>query len=320
MLSEWNDRRHAEAILKVAKSIRVGESTVTDVLKAATTLRGLLDVRKGVDQDHFPVETIPISSCRSADCVLFFHLAPSDAPTTLYHLQAKYPALRKTLRVNTLMLTVSTSKGIVQRVEVTAQTIDDKTANEATATISNNKHDNPWSVKTVGGIMEGETNVGTHSIEIEATVAADATKKNQAFDFDVGCLRITRHCSPCSLLPFACQEYEHGGWFYFQMPEGLLIEFQTAVNALPLGVSQDAVANRLGWAGLFNRTLFEDKLPFHFPDGAMSGDSDPRRLIYYVRRHREHQYNPEDQTVTLTFENDKLVRIKSEIAGFKNRP
>jgi len=103
------------------------------------------------------------------------------------------------------------------------------------------------------------------------------------------------------------------------MPEDLLNDFRLAVNGMPLGLSEEAVGDRLGWGSLFHKQLFADKLPYQFPDGAMLGDSDPRRLIYYVRRRREHEDRSEDRTGTLTFKNDKLVRIESQVEGIRNR-
>jgi hypothetical protein len=205
--SDWNNRRQAEAMLTLARTIQVGESTVADVMQAAEMLRENLDVRKGVDQSHFPTETVPISACASVDCVLFFHLSRWDKPAALVDLQLEHPRLRKKLPLNTLMLTVSTSTGIVQTVQAFAETVDDQTASEATTTITNDRHASPWRIERRGRVMEGQINAGMSAVEIHATSAADHARKARAFDFNLSCLRITRHCSACELLPFACQDH-----------------------------------------------------------------------------------------------------------------
>jgi len=142
-------------MLTLARTIHVGESTVADVMQAAGKLRGILDVRKGVDQSHLPTETVPVSACASVDCVLFFHLLRWAKLTALLDLQLEHPRLRKKLPLNTLMLTVSISTGIVQTVEVFAETEDDQTASEATTTITNDRHASPWRIERHGEIVEG---------------------------------------------------------------------------------------------------------------------------------------------------------------------
>jgi len=219
---------------------------------------------------------------------------------------------------------ISTAKGVVQEIGVFAMSVDERTSYMANTKITGDKNASPWRIRRGGGSMEGtgEIIAGVDQIEIQATPNATSTRKIGALDFDLGCLRLTRHCSPCQLLPFACQEYDHGEWFYFELPGDLLKNFQTAVNELPLGSSEEMVASRLGWGGLTRQELFKDKLPYRFPDGTMFGDSDPKRLIYYVKRWREEQDTDSwDRRVTLIFDkNGRLARAESQVDGIRSRP
>jgi hypothetical protein len=325
LLSNWNNRRRAEAMLTLAKTLRVGESTVSDVVQASGILRKTMDVMKGVDEYHMPVEKVSLSACASIDCVFLFEPAPWDKRSPLlYRLQIKYSKLRKWLRWNTLFVEISTTKGVVQEIGVFAMSVDERTSYMANTKITGDEKVSPWRVRRGGGSMEGpgEIIAGVDQIKIQATPNATSTRKMGALGFDLGCLRLTRHCSPCQLLPFACLEYDQGDWFYFELRGDLLKNFQTAVNELRLGSSEEVVASRLGWGGLTRQELFEDKLPYRFPDGTMFGDSDPKRLIYYVKKWREeYEGNSRDRTVTFVFDkHDRLAGIKSEVEGIRGRP
>jgi hypothetical protein len=280
---------------------------------------------KAVDEYHMPVERVPISACASTDCVFLFEPAPWDKRSPLlYRLQIKYSNLRKWLRWNTLFVEISTTKGVVQEIGVFAMSVDERKSYMANTKITGDKNASPWRIRRGGGSMEGpgEIIAGVDQIKIRATQNATSSRKIGALDFDLGCLRLTRHCSPCQLLPFACQEYDHGDWFYFELPDDLLTNFKTAVNALPLGSSEETVENRLGVALPFGRKLFEDKLPYLFPDGTVFSDSNPPRLIYYLKKWRdEDEGNSQDRTLTLVFdERNRLTGIRSQIEGIRSRP
>jgi hypothetical protein len=309
-------------MLTLAKTIRVSESTVPELVQAAGILRKTMDVRKGVDQYHMPVEKVQINACASTDCVILFEPAPWDKQTFLSELQIKYPKVRRWLRLNRLSVEIATTNGIVQNIGVFVMSVDDRKAYLVDTKITGDKNVSPWRVERGGGAIEGQINGGVENMKIQATPNATSIRRSGALDFDLGCFRLTRHCSPCQLLPFACQEYERGDWFYFEMSGDLLMNFRTAVNELPLGSSEETVANHLGWGGLSHRESFEDKLPYRFPDGTMFGDSDPKRLIYYVKKWRkEYEGNSQDRTMTLVFdENDRLARVESQVEGIRSRP
>ncbi|HKM49060.1 MAG TPA: hypothetical protein VJX69_15825 [Terriglobales bacterium] len=310
-------------MLTLAKTVRTGESTVTDVTRAAGALRVALDVRKGVDLHHMPVERVPLSACASADCVIFFGSAPWDEHGLVYDLQIKNEKLRKWMRWNTLSAAVSTSKGVVQDLDVYALSVDDKVAHTAISEIAADRNTSPWTIQRRGGGFKGpgEVMVGMDGIQVQATSDAVNRRKVGALDFDLRCMGLTKHCSACQLLPFACQDYEHGDWFYFEMSGDLLNNFQIAVNELPLGTSLEAVENRLGAALPFGRQLFKDKLPYSFPEGTVFENTDTRRLFYYVKRRRENEGDSQDRTVTMVFDkNDKLARVESQVDAIRSRP
>lgn len=318
----WSNRRKAEAILALARTVRVGESSATDVTQAAGILGVPLDVRKSVPQ-KMPVEKVPFSACGSTECVIFFGPAPWDEHGLLYNLQIKNEKLRKRLRWNTFSVAVSTRRGIVRDMEVYALSVDDKIAHAAVSKITADRKDNPWRIRRSGGSFKGpgEVIVGMDMIEIQATSNAVPARKESALEFDLSCLGLTRHCSPCQLLPFACQDYKDGNWFYFEMSGDLLNNFQIAVNELPFGTSIEAVENRLGAALPFGRQLFENRLPYSFPGGTVFENTDPKRLIYYVKRRRENEDDSQDRTVTMVFDkNDKLVSVESQVNSIRSRP
>jgi hypothetical protein len=282
-----------------------------------------LDVRKGVDLHHMPTERVPLSACASADCVIFFGSAPWDEHGLVYDLQIKNEKLRRWLRWNTLSAAISTSKGVVQDLDVYALSVDDKIAHVAFSKIVAEQNASPWRILRSGGGFKGpgDVAVGMDRIEIQATSNATPIRRIGALDFDLRCMESTKHCSPCQLLPFACQDYEHGDWFYFEMSGDLLNKFQIAVNELPFGTSLETVENRLGVALPFGRQLFEDKLPYSFPNGTVFEDTNPRRLIYYVKRRRENDDDSQDRTVTMVFgKANTLMRVESQVDAIRSRP
>ena len=106
------------------------------------------------------------------------------------------------------------------------------------------------------------------------------------------------------------------------MPPVLLKDFQAAVNHIKLGSTEDNVVKTIGWGGLTSQQLFDDKLPYRFPESTMLGDRDPESLIYYVKKWRENDNeNPKNQKVTFNFDQeDRLVRIDSQADGVHSLP
>jgi len=323
-LSDWHRRMEAKAMLALAREVRIGETTLSDLSRAAEALRVNLDVRSYKDRGAFPVRKALLGECASRDCVVFLGSAPYDEQGFLYSLQLRSKRLRKWLPWNSLSVALPTSKGIVKSTEIYMLSVSDERGNGAFSTISADRISSPWRIVRKGGSLEGpgEVVVGMDRIEVQATPAADPIRRIGALDFDLSCIALTKHCSPCQLLPFACEDYDHGDWCYFEMSGGLLRSFQAAVNELPLGSTKLGVEDRLGFCGFPNEGLFDDRLPYRFPDGTMFEDSDPTRLIYYVKKRREEREgSPQDQTVALTLDKqERLAAISSQVAGISSRP
>jgi hypothetical protein len=311
-------------MLAVAKGIRVGESTLPDLIRAAQSHRVNLDSRNYAHKNQIPTEKLPVSACAATDCAIFLGSTPWEDQGLLYDLQIKNKRLRRWLPWNRFSIAFSTSKGVVQRIDLSAFSADDRLAHIATSKVSADRNISPWRILRGGGGFEGPGNltVGMDRVEIEATPGAGALRKVGALAFDLSCMRLAKHCSPCQLLPFACQDYEQGDWNYFEMSGDLLNSLRIAINGLPLGSSETIVVNRIGSDGITSHELFDDKLPYRFPSGTMFSDNDPKRQVYYVKKWREEREgNPQDQTVTFFFdEHAKLTRIVSAVDGIHTRP
>ncbi|HEX8817563.1 MAG TPA: hypothetical protein VF753_18875 [Terriglobales bacterium] len=320
-----NRRRELEArgMLTLARNVRLGATTLSELSQAAAALRVNLDVRTYKDPGAFAIQKASMGECASKDCVIFLGSAPWGEHGLLYNLQIKSKELRKWLPWNDLSVALPTADGIVKSVEIQILSVNDARANMASSTIRGDRVGSPWRILRNGGSMEGPGEVvsGMDRIEIEATADADPSRRAAALDFDVSCMRLTRHCSPCGLLPFACEDYDHGDWYYFEMSGELLRNLQVAVNGLPMGSPKSDIESRLGFGGLTNKELFDDKLPYRFPDGTMFEESEPTRLIYYVKKWREeHEGSPQDQTVTLAFDKqERLASITSQVGGISSR-
>jgi hypothetical protein len=179
-----------------------------------------------------------------------------------------------------------------------------------------------WNIRRYTAFNTGGPGRTTPTVEIEFNPRSRHPNQGGTLDFNLNCLRIGRRCSRCEILPGICEDDEHGDWFYFEMSDNLLKDFQTAVNELRLGNSERIVVSRIGWGGLTSRPLFDDKLPYRFPDGTMLGERDPERLIHFVKKWREQDRpNPQDQTVTFVFDKqDRLTGIMSQADGIRSRP
>jgi hypothetical protein len=323
-LSDWDRQRQAEAMLAIAKSVRVGESTLADLIEAAKSHRVNLDSRNYLNKQQMPSEKVPVSACANTDCAIFLGSALWENHGPLYDLQIKNKRLRRWLPWNTFFVVFSTSNGVVQSMDLSAFSADDTLARIAISKVSTERNVSPWRILRSGGGFKGpgDLMVGMDRVEVQATPDTVPTRKIGALGFDLSCMQLMKRCSPCELLPFACQDYEQGDWYYFEMSGDLLNSLRSAINGLPLGSPETIVVNRVGWDGLTSQELFDDKLPYRFPDGTMVSDSDPKRLIYYVKKWREEREgNPRDKTVTFVFDQQgKLAKITSDVDGIQTRP
>ena len=177
-----------------------------------------------------------------------------------------------------------------------------------------------WNIRRYTAHITGGPGRHAPTVELKFNPRSQHPNQEAALDFNLKCLRLGRSCSTCEILPSACEDDEHGNWFYFEMPPELLKDFQAAVNHLKLGSTQDNVVKIIGTGGLTLQRLFDDRLPYRFPDGTMYGDV--QSSIYYVRKWRETDHeNPKNQNVTFIFDKrDRLVRIDSKADGIHSLP
>lgn len=322
LLFDLSAERISEAMLTLARTIRVGETTVPEMQRVAGSLRVSMDARKQVEKDSIAIEKVPISGCLENDCVIYLGPSPLEKKGFVSDLQVWYPRSGKWLRSNTFYVAATTRKGVVQEIQVFVISIDGKTAYEAITIIRNDISTGPWTIRREEGWFEDRITTGLKEVKIHASPNASRQIRMRALDFDLGCLHLTKYCSECEILPFACQEYEHGDWYYFEISGDLLNNFQTAVNELRLGSLKATVLSRLGNGGPSGGELFKDRLPYLFPDSTMSDSADPNRLIYYVKKRRQgYEGDSKDRVITLAFDrNDRLVRIESQVDGIHSRP
>jgi hypothetical protein len=133
----------------------------------------------------------------------------------------------------------------------------------------------------------------------------------------------TKVLAECEILSRICEDAEHGQWFYFEMSDDLLNDFRATVDELPIGSAEEVLTHRLGGDRLTSKNLYDDKLPYRFPDGTVFlGDTSPLSVIDYVKKRRDrNEDSPEDQKVTfILHDRGRLVRVASQAEGIRSRP
>jgi hypothetical protein len=186
----------------------------------------------------------------------------------------------------------------------------------------------PWSIRKVQAHITGGPGRRTNEIRVEAWSSAPRDRIMRTFDFNARCLWLGVHCSRCQILPSACEWYNHGDWYEFEMPREALTKYRQAVNDLKLGVQENAIYDELGTTDGLDTgrklcDLARDRLPFDFPEGTILG-SCPGDLTFYVKKWRLDWGSaeaPGDQSVTFVMDNDcRLQRIESRVDGIPSHP
>ena len=328
LIASLNVIRHrsAQRFLNVMRTVNVGTTTGNEALKVAQPFDAQVYILRHTElPSGFSDQLLDVqpADCVSGNCTLSF-----DADAHLHWLSGiaypfwTWPVLRKWVPISGIYGNVTVEHGIVSELLVALESIQEKEVHRARTVITSKPSLPMWSIERYTAVNTGGPGRTTPTLLTTFNPRSPHAGQDAALDFNLNCLRIGRHCSPCEILPRICEDDEHGEWFYFEMPDDLLKNFRTTVNRLPLGSSLDLVVNRVGWDGLTSRELFDDRFPYRFPDGTMFGDSDPRRLIYYVKKWRkQRERNPRDQTVTFVFDKqDRLARITSQVDGVGTRP
>lgn len=319
--------RDAQGFLNVVRAINVGETTGRELVGVVRQY----DVRAYVIKETqsgpaYSIQAVDVSpiDCVSADCTLSFGAdAHARWLTAVSYPLFKWPVLRKWLPISGLFANVTVERGTVSEVLVELESIQQEEDHRGRAFITS-RPGPAWNIKrytafsTGGGL--GRTSPTVETIDNPKWPHQNA---DAALDFNVRCLRIGQSCSACEILPRICEDDDHGQWFYFEMSGDLLSNFRAAVNELPMGSSEDILNHRIGEDRLTSKNLYDDKLPYRFPDGTVFlGDTSPLSVIYYVKKWRErNEDNPKDQKVTFVFDKeDRLVQIISQADGILNRP
>ncbi len=320
--------RRAQRFLNALRTVKVGSTTGSEALKVAHPFDAQVYIHRHTELPSGfsdQLVDVPPADCISGNCTVSFG---PDAPlhwlSGIYYPFWTWPVLRKWVPISGIYASVTVEHGIVSELQITLESIQEKEVHTARTVVASNPSLPTWNIERYTAFHTGGPGKTSPTVEVRFNPRTRYPKQESALDFNLNCLRVGRSCSQCEILPGICEDEEHGEWFYFEMPDDLLKTFQSAVNKLPLGISEDSVVSRLGceWGGFGSWDLFDDKLPYRFPDGTNFGDIDPPRLIYYVKKWRERREgNNRDQTVTLVFDKqDRLVRIVSQADGVRNRP
>ena len=318
-------RRDAQDFLNALRSVKVGTTTGGEALKCA----------QGFNADAYILKHTELSSgssgqlvdvspneCISANCTLSF---AADAHTLwlrpFFYPLWKWPILRKWVPISGLSANVTVEHGIVTGLFVEMESIQQKEIHTARTVVTSKQVAAAWNIRRYTAFNTGGPGRTRPTVEVSFTPRSAHQNQDAALDFNLKCLQIGRTCSQCEILPRICEDEANGNWFYFEMSGDLLKNFQIAVNGLRLGCSEDAVVDRIGWGGITPHPLFDDKLPYRFPDGTMFGDDNPKQLIYYLKKRREGGENLQDQTVSFVFDKqDRLTGIISKADGIRSRP
>jgi hypothetical protein len=213
---------------------------------------------------------------------------------------------------------VTVEHGVVTEIFVELDSMQ-KEETQRGRTVITSKSVPAWNIRRYTAFNTGGTTRTSPTVEATLNPKWPHPNQDAALDFNLRCLGLGRSCSSCEILPRICEDDEHGQWFYFEMSRDLLSSFRDVVNELPMHCPEGLVMNRVGGGRLTSQALYDDKLPYRFPDGTVFGDAEPNRLIYYLKKRREaNNDDPKDQKVTFVFDDeDRLAAIVSQADGIR---
>ena len=267
---------------------------------------------------------VPQSDCISGNCSLSFN---ADANTkwmeAISYPLLRWEILRRWIPLTGIYADIAVEHGTVIDLVVDQVSLQQEDYHQARIIITSKPLASPWNIRRYTAHITGGPGRHAPTVELKFNPRNRHPNQEAALDFNLECLRFGRNCSTCEILPGVCEDYEHGDWFYFELSPELLKDFQAAVNHLNPGSTEDNVVKIVGSGSFASQRLFDDRLPYRFPDGTVFGDQEPKRLIYYVKKWRqyEEQDNPKDKTVTFVFDNrDRLFKIDSKADGILSVP
>lgn len=328
----------ARSFIKVLKTIEVGKTTGREAIAIAERFGGSASVivhtvTKTSDETSW--HDIPMSTCVAGDCELTIYAGQrQNAFKPVADFLCKHSGFRRWVPVSVLGADMEIKKGVVQELHAWMGSLDAETHLGRTNVYSGESpagmwNTTPWRVRKVRAHTTEAPSGRSIEIRVEAWSSVPHDRLMRAFDLNTRCLWLGFHCSPCQLLPSACDAYNHGDWYEFEMPEVALAKFRQAVNSFAIGTDLHTVYRQLGDSNGFGREqklrdVTRDKLPFAFPYGAIVGTQSSCNIDFYVKKWRLDWGSPRgagDQYVTFVMDDDcRLIRIESRVDGIVNRP
>lgn len=319
--------RNAQLFLVALRTIKVGTTTGSEALAIGKRFNTKTYV---VQHTELPsgfsdgIVDVHPSDCLSGNCSLSFGAdANARWMEAIFYPLLRWDVLRRWVPANGIFADITVEHGTVTDLVVVQASLQQEDYQQARTIITSRPLASPWNIRRYTAHITGGPGRHAPTVELKFNPRSQHPNQEAALDFNLKCLRLGKSCSTCEILPGVCEDDDHGNWFYFEISPELLKDLQGAVNHLKLGSTEDRVVQIVGSDGLTSQQLFDDRLPYRFPDGTIFGNREPESLIYYVKKWRQYEEheNPKDQSVTFVFDNkDRLVRVDSKADGISSIP
>jgi hypothetical protein len=329
----------ARSLIRVLKTIEVGKTTGREAVAIAARFGGsALVIEETVTQttDARGWHDVSMSTCVAGDCGLNIYGGQRlNYFKPVANFLCRHSGFRRWVPVSVIGADMDIKGGVVQELHAWMGSLDAEIEHFGRTNVySGQSHTEswnrtPWSIRKVHAHITGGPGRSTNEIRVEAWASAPRDRLLRTFDFNTRCLWLGVRCAPCQLLPDACDEYNHGDWDEFEMPDAVLVKFRQAVNSFAIGTDLHTVYRQLGDTDGFGRDqklrdLPRYRLPFQFPFGAIVGTQSSCNIDFYVKKWRLDWGSPRgpgDQYVTFVMDDDcRLKRIVSRVDGISSRP
>jgi hypothetical protein len=326
------------SLIRVLKTIEVGKTTGREAIGIAGRFGGSASVFVHAvteTSDETSWHDVPMSTCVAGDC----ELTINEGQRLTYFKSMNYflfrhPGFIRRVPVSDIGVGLEIKRGVVQELHAWAGSMDAETEQIARTNVYGGEahaemwNTTPWRIhKLQIHNLKGGPVRSRNEIRVEAWSSAPRDRILRAFDFNTRCLWLGVHCSACQILPGACDAYNRGDWYEFEMPEVALAKFRQAVNGFAIGTDLREVNRQLGATSGSGRDqklrdLHRDSL--QFPFGAEVGTQGSCNIDFYVKKWRLDWGSPRapgDQYVTFVMDDDcRLKRIESRVDGIPSRP
>jgi len=262
--------RNTQNFLMALRTVKVGTTTGSEALaigqrfNAETYVWEHTELASGFSDR---IVDVPESDCLSGNCSISFG-ADANARwiEAISYLLLRWDVIRRWIPANAIVAGITVEHGIVTDLEVERASLQQEDYQQARTIISSKPLASPWNIRRYTAHITGGPGRHAPTVELKFNPRSQHPNQESALNFNLNCLRLGKSCSTCEMLPCVCEDDEHGNWFYFEMPPNLLRDFQVAVKHLKLGSTQDRVGKIIGWGGLTSQQLFDDRLPYRFPE------------------------------------------------------